>query len=353
MLACVGTLHAQDGLPWTLPLNECWSLSFPDASYTAIASDNASTIFLAKNSPTIQALSVNTGELQWTVEFGGKLISDLKFVEGRLRFVAEIEGEESSNRQFRVYEIDPQTGISLTKGQRTLLTGGHMEFDGKRFFFLGPDGTLSAFGIDGSRIWEISLQGAKFRGLKIFGNELAAFDSEGLVQIISMTGGVQVGGFKMISEASGAFARSGKRFYAGASDGWVYAFNSDNSEIEWRSRTGGSIYELAVLQEDLLVSSNDNFIYRLAAGSGRRMWKRKLAGRIVGSAMLIDSLYSAYVSYGNNEVYIVRLTDGKVINKYAASTASYFPSGPLVLDKIIILPLDAGITALSPTVCKK
>jgi len=336
---------AQPGEPWEKPLVRCWIIKSGSEFGLSIASDNDFHFFSVKTPSIINRYSAIDGRLSWTAEVAGQLYAGPFLAGEKVYSVSQIDGGAVGD-YFQIYEHDPETGLT-----RLVSSFPNNEASAKGNSEAGFAASLPGKGAilvaRGSGI--VELEGAQwehgsfsFRDSTLFhwiGREVNSFrPGEPQHEVFS---------FSSDRKLSGAFEIGRGRLYAGTEDGNVMSIEMKDKKIRWRSRTGGSIEDLEITDRGIMVISRDNFVYLLASDNGRRFWKRKLAGRILGKAVL-DENHAAFLTYGSNEIYILRLSDGKLVNTFAVESAEYFVGPPHTVGAKLLIPSNAGISAFAP-----
>lgn len=90
---------------------------------------------------------------------------------------------------------------------------------------------------------------------------------------------------------------------------------SENSKAEKKLfRTGGKISSIINNGDDLLVVSNDNFIYYFSTEKKRVLWKKRLSGRVILKPVIFQDLIFTTTPV-EPVIYIFSVTDGALINR--------------------------------------
>ncbi|REJ78497.1 MAG: hypothetical protein DWQ47_03325 [Acidobacteria bacterium] len=309
-----------------------------------IASDNDLIFFLPQTPSTIKGFKANTGDLLWSTEIGGSLSPGITYTGDVLRTPGIVDSGDGS-RSIRFYSIDTQTGIYKNSSEIPFPSDRLAAFGEGKAAILGFAGDLlitdSQKTVPGLR-----LSGDGFIGISESEGEFYAWTKRAIYPIDSEYPGSTSQKLEIEETASGSFLRSGDLLFVGTKEGSVYALDIKDGSVLWRSRTGGEIDGLSMDREDLIVISRDNFVYKLSRNSGQRIWKRKLAGRIVGSVELNED-YSAFLSFGSNDVHVIRMNDGRVVNAFEVDNAAFFVSPPLKVAGILIVPYDRGVLGIA------
>lgn len=340
------------GSVWEQPLKICWEYRSDQVSGIQGASDNVSIFLLPKTNAQLDALSANRGQLIWNLEFGGSMISSPGIVSGEVFFSAIVD-DGTGGRILRHFRADLLTGISKTEGEVQLSPGSSAVAYGESSIVLDQGRTLTRFNSKGEIVWSRDLEQPDAKLIKIADKTVLITTPDGAAILFSAEDGSSLGRFITGSTVSGAFARDRGSFYLGTNDGRVLKFSQEGEDPDWNARTGGGISGLDVIEGDLLVYSNDNFVYRLSDYNGSRIWKRKLAGRIIGREIL-DNRTLAIVTYGSNDVVFLRSVDGRITNTISVTGARTFAGKPTLINGRLLVPADTGLFAVGPvSVCEE
>ena len=145
-----------------------------------------------------------------------------------------------------------------------------------------------------------------------------------------------------------------------ASDGVIYLIDSNQNVSALSGDTGSRIWEerlepprkrdkvgvgggVAVAGETLIVTSGYGYILGLNKSNGSQIWKIDTQAPVTG-APTIDGDY-AYVTSSNNELYVVRISDGEILwsDQAIAENARVLSApSPAVGGDLLIAPFSSG-----------
>lgn len=327
-----------------------------------LASDNDNAVFLAGTSSNLTAISLLSGRLLWSVDLAGRLISSPVLDYGSVRLLFRIPSDSGNVSTLRSSVLGIESGIASASGSYSFPAPARIGADslGSIYKFQTPirvaaaesghaildnAGSLALIGAAGEA-WRTTDVPAEAIGLSSDSRWLLVWNSKGEASLIDASSGEVSTRLSSGSVFSGAFAVGKSRIYVGTADGFVIAFGKKEGRLLWKSRTGGRIDGILGMKDGPIVSSRDNFVYKLADGNGRKIWKRKLAGRIIGSTLLGNS-FAAYLAFGTNEVFILRLRDGSLANAFPLNGSKYFVSAPMSVKEQILIPTDHALVSIS------
>lgn len=327
------------------PLERCWTYETGSLTPTPPASDNAFTVFLPESPSSLSALSLLTGQVLWTVQIGGNVISAPILDRNRVT-IAALSADEPERRSLRIFSIDTLSGVS-TGGKATAVDPGAAAIAvGGEIAFLRPDGGITLVSANAAARGLNAIDGV-YAGISSYSDLVFSWTDLNEAVLIDPSSKPVVTRFELPSKPSGAFSADHENIYVGTEDGFVIAVERNSGETLWSSRTGGRIDKLTAVDGGVLAASRDNFVYLLADGNGSRTWKRKLAGRILGSALAGEDV-AVFLSYGTNEAVVVRLSDGKLVNNVKVKEAEYFVSAPVIAGDYLLIPHNKGLSAYGP-----
>jgi len=278
-------LIAGDGVDFSQPLTISWRYESNSTLNLTPAFDDER-IYLPLAGGTIVSLMGASGQLNWRSEVGGEL-SASPIADQRAVYVASETGKpESGARRATgaLRSLGREGGV--TQWMRTLampLRGGLALSNGK-LFGGGSDGTIYAFdSANGQALWTREY-GSPFNSQPVVSGAHVYIGSEdGTLLALDEQTGKLLWHYKTKGAVRGAVANGNDIVYFGSGDGYVYAVNASDGRLLWRKRTGAGVEAVVRTNEELLVASLDNFVYKYSL-TGARLWKRRLPGRISSSA---------------------------------------------------------------------
>ena len=141
----------------------------------------------------------------------------------------------------------------------------------------------------------------------------------------------------MVSEGS---------LFAGSQDGSVYAFNESTGRLRWRVRTGAAVQSIVAARKCLLATSLDNFVYCLSPQRGVRLWKYRLAGRVLARPLVLNESVLLTPLVGEEGV-VLDLQDGRKVNSIYVGEDNNTGASPLLSGNLILLTTRKGLLAFS------
>jgi outer membrane protein assembly factor BamB len=143
----------------------------------------------------------------------------------------------------------------------------------------------------------------------------------------------------------GAVANGNDLVYFGSGDGYVYAVNATNGRLIWRKRTGAAVEAVVRANEELLVASLDNFVYKYSL-AGARVWKRQLPGRI-SSQPLVTQLGALFMPFSSSAGVVLELRYGRQINLLPTGEEIATSASPIAVGPVVLLTTEHGLLAFA------
>ncbi len=340
---------------WSSPLRICWSVDFRTDTSSRFASDNEN-IFLPLSTGSIISVLQKNGAVNWEADFGGNLNTRLLLQNGRLFSAASFSGgnPEDGRVLTRIREINRDTGVPFWSREGTREIPAERVFEN---FVLGRDsvllanrfGSIQAIELDGNPKWKVDLNTGIVTQISVAGPYFAFGTSNNTVVLMAEDDGQIVSQMNVGEMATAVYAGSDSQIYVGYKQGSVVAFDVDNSLRNWKTKTGAGISEIKMFEGNPVVISKDNYVYYISAENGKKLWKRKLAGRIFGYEQ-IDDRHAVFVTSGASTAVILDLTNGKLVDKI--DVGDDFTGSPVKTAHGFAVPTRKALFLISNEECK-
>ena len=305
-------------------------------------------IYLPLAGGTVVSLMGASGQLNWRSEMGGEL-SASPVADQRGVYVASETGKPDSGarRATGALRLLGREG-GVTQWMRTLampLRGALTLWNGK-LFGGGSDGKIYAFdSADGRARWAYDY-GAPFNSQPVVSGKHVYIGSEdGNLLALDEETGKLLWHYRTKGAIRGAVANGNDIVYFGSGDGYVYAVNATNGRLLWRKRTGAGVEAVVRTNEELLVASLDNFVYKFSL-AGARLWKRRLPGRI-SSQPLVTQLGALFMPFSSSAGVVLELRDGRQINLLPTGEEIATSAAPIAVGAVVLLTTEHGLLAFA------
>jgi outer membrane protein assembly factor BamB len=335
----------QGKLNFTEPFKRCWVYGGNNGLSRIIASDNESNIILTSDNFALISINPSTNLENWKSLAGGKIEAESVTDENNLYFVTSFENE-SKRKNYTLNSISLKTGI--TNWQKKILDYSKFKLNetkNKEFLFLVADEkSLSAvWKSNGETRWTKDFI-SPIQSVNASKNELLNIILEDrLLRALISSGEISAETNLKTKAGSHSIIRD-TYLLVGYPNGEISKITAERnkSEIIWRIKTGGGISGLVEYEDEILVTSLDNFIYLFSNESGKLKWKKRVAGRI-NIEPIVSGNFSIIANSGDNSSSIIDLRDGKVVNQIRLEADNYFSGPPLVAGAYVVLQTSRGM----------
>lgn len=355
----------------TVPLKRCWTKDKITRAF--LASDNAEQIDIDKNLFFYFSNADERFQLEyadktdarriWAVGLGGEMVSDLSS-DGEnifllikteekyfLKSISRLTGVTNWRSSPLPLSADAPESFVLSKNEELPRGSGfflHTYEDKIIVFAYG--GQIFSYGRgDGRIIWKTRLE-KSITSAPAFEKNLAAVGTVGETVILSLSDGTEIKRLKAFRDGvvtAVIFLYGGAKIAFGDKRGNVGAADLTNGKTYWSIRGGGEITGISrTASSGLLVSSLDNFVYLLSPEKNRRLWKRRLAGRILYKPLILGK-YAVVINSSDPRADIFELDDGKLVNQIVFETGNYFTGDILSDGNLLLMQTAYGIRAFS------
>ena len=327
---------------WSLPLKKCWTVE-NETSFN-LASDNEQREVILFSNDKIKILNSETGLMNWQISIAGILINEPIVYGKNIFYLAE-----ASDNKIYLNSINIESG--LLNWRTHIPLGEKLFVDKDKLFILSNDRKiLYRIDITDGKVSSINNFQSVISAVLNLNDKLLIFNSDSsLIMFSSLTNENDKTINNMIGGINNASDFSPKNFIWTNNNNEVGNYDLVFKESIWSRKIGGKITSLRVFENNLLITSLDNFVYFFDASNGELLLKKRLDGRIIKSSNLYQSrvIVSAYNS---SLVYIFDIKKAININLVTLSDAE-FAEGFVFSDNKLIISTSNKIYAYNPS-CK-
>ena len=331
---------AQDDLLWTAPLKKCWEYKSENLTTFNIASDNDKTIFITELNNYLTAINVDIGSRKWQSKLGSSFSSYPLYKNKQLLLALKLENTQSQSF-YKVIEAENGTTTNNHKSRIDYIN--YIASENGFTYLFTKQGKIEAIKKN-ILVWKIDLKTKITTSPSLFTDEIILGTSNKTILTINKLNGDINEQLNLKNTPSGLISQDKYTFFVGDIAGYIYSIDKTTKKRNWVVTTGGKIVSTDLFNKRLLIESNDNYVYALSIKKGKKLWKRKLAGRVIGKAHLTEHV-AIYLSYGTNTAVLVDLKNGTILNRILLNKDLSFVSRPIYINKTIILPTQKGIFA--------
>ena len=312
-------------------------------------SSDGDRVYLPLSSGQIISLGAETGQLIWKSDVGGE-ISASPVADEHGVYVAS-ERKDSSGQELitggALRLLSRDTGVTLWI--RTLSTAPAVALsrNADTIFAGGNDGRVYAIRKStGDVVWSKQIDSRVTSQLTLAGSRLYIGSEFGNVYALDQHTGKLIWYFQTRSAVQGRFALANGLIYFGSADGYVYAVSEDKGKKSWRTRTGAGVQSVLSVNEGLLASSFDNFVYFLSLRNGNRLWKRQLPGRLAAEPLAaFDGVLFTPLSAESG--IVLSLRNGKQLNSLPLGEESSSNAAPIFVRDLLLISTRHGLLAFA------
>jgi len=341
ILIPVSSSAAQSNRSRTDPplLKKCWN--YPaELDGQGFTADNT-LIFLGEQNARIEAISVDTGGKFWASDLGGAVVSNIFAGDKNIYVATRSTNSDPSKRRTTLWALSKDTG--LTVFSVALSAEGHITLGGfaQRIFGVS-DGMIAAFDAStGTTLWRHPIADVSAGPVTSNGNLVVGLSDNNVLSISGGDGEIISRWETKYLPTAIASADAGT-IVIGDERGNLMSFDT-TGDTNWKLRQGAKISEIDVNGDSLLITSYDNFIYSVDAGSGKIEWKKRMAGRV--NAVPDTARHIALtLSTSENTAFVIDTKNGKFLNQLTLDGENAFVREPVIAgDSAVFATVDGVV----------
>ncbi|MBX3243974.1 MAG: PQQ-binding-like beta-propeller repeat protein [Acidobacteria bacterium] len=326
------------------------------APETPISGDlilNSDSLIFADHGGTISAVDTGSRTLAWKAELGGNTASNLLRTGDHIYVVTNSTGGNGSDtKTSHLREINPATGlpsksVSLSYADRFyLLTSdvGPVIIGDAGFIYLmtsdSPEGLLRK-----DLPFNGPLQSA------ISEDVLWVLNASGVFATISLSERKILTQGSLGKEIRAITANASHGVFVADNSGGISKISSSDGKSSWNFKAGAAVTGIHISKDEIFLTSLDNFVYKLSAGSGDVVWRRRVPNRIAIPASVAET--SIYVSgIGDEEIFLIDRARGTILNRLPLG-ANMNVASPIILlgNGGLAVPVSSSIIFYGEGVC--
>lgn len=347
------TASDAENFDWNLPFHKCWEFAFNGAGSSSPVSYNRNLILSPGVEGEISAFDLRQGQFVWQSRLGGEIISDLLIDENKIYLISKIVKDTEEITLIRA--LSPITGLTLWQKNLILPKNSSKIFllNNKEYIYVfsNAGSILSLAKKDGAESWSRNIN-AKITSVPFLSEDkIFVGDETGKLTLLSVSSGNNISSLDFKTAPSGNVLVLRNVIVVGELSGSVSAFRLNDHKLLWKTRTGAQIAGISETGVgDVLVSSNDGFIYLLDAKTGDRRWKKRLAGRPIGKPFISNN-FALLQTIDANALPIFETAKGKLVNQIQLQEDQYSVAPAIPMGKTILIPTNQGLQVFSEQPC--
>lgn len=297
--------------PEKAPLVRCWVRAASILSEAGIFADSSNAYFVVGESD-LHAVDIRTGEIVWSTEIGGKILTSILATDRSLIVVST--GPET-------VPGNPGASIVRSMSSKTGIANWKRELPVAAHYFVGE--TRSGIAVvssrseilmlhepDGTIVWSSSYNGRLVAVPEIGVEQVTIATAQKKVETFSATDGKRTGSFELKFVPVAVSLVGGSEAIYSDERGGVYSTNIDDSQRNWKFKAGGKVTALQTVGGKILLASVDNFVYLMSPDTGNIFWKRRMPGRIANMGMVSPKSVAVTI-IGERSAFVIDADNGK------------------------------------------
>jgi outer membrane protein assembly factor BamB len=328
---------------------KCWSYPLADEAGAELATDSTR-VYAGSAGARIETLSLD-GKKMWATELGGEIRSNLLATDSGLYLVTAtiLPAEKTVENVLR--SLSKETGIT---NWTVNLPAASQHFIGT---FKDTVIVVSATGVvqsidarSGALRWKREIADG-FTGKPTFSdNEVYIASSAKQLFEIALASG-EIDSMRKLPNAITAIGKTpGGALIVGDDHGNLFSFADTREKPAWSYKSGGEISAIFTVDDHLLVTSHDNFVYFLVSRNGGMAWKKRLSGRVSQIATYLDR-YALMSSSEDHGAVFADLSTGKTAGQIALAANEDLRFNPVISNGLIIILTSEAVSAFRPGGC--
>lgn len=330
----------------TFSFQLCWKLETDKTMPHELASDNESNIYLPSSGGEIESINSKTGMQNWKIELGGKITVSPIIDEKNLYLVSR------SEKKTVIRSLSKSFGITNWQTNFDFSEDVFLVKDNNKLILASKIGKIFALDkITGAVIWNKNLEQKLSTAPILFKNQIVFGVINKKIFFILSTDGTILDELNVPFFPSIIFKVKDNFLFWGDYRGNIYFYNLTTRKIIWKIRSGAEISNISISQQQLIISSLDNFIFLISIEKGKLIWKKRFNGRLLFSSIITNSTtadkYIIVITIALETADVINIKNGKLVNQLFIGNNNYSINKPLFLDGLLIFPTIRGLIAFT------
>lgn len=331
----------------TVEFNRCWAVAEPDGSFSTITTD-ASTAFVGADGAKVAAISIATGSRLWSTELGGDIVSNLTADAAGVFVVTDtVSPDAGKPKESTLRILSKETGITTKKIALASANSFKIGVDAGNVIVIAQSGDIYAFDAATAEAkWMRKPTGGVAGDSYIGGGSIVigTTDSQ-ILRMASATGEINLTVKSFEKPTAVRSSANGKIVYGDARGNVV------SVDQRWTFRAGAQISAIYEVNEALLVTSFDNFVYFLNPVNGGVIWKKRMSGRIADISFAATNQVLIF-TYGGETGVLTELKKGKTMGQIPLTQETENVSIPDTLNGRAVFAQNGTAYSFATTPCQ-
>lgn len=336
----------------TSEYTKCWTYADSDTSFERVITDEG-VVFTAGSGGRIVSIELAKGKKLWTTDLGGEIVSNLAMDSGSL-YVAtrSIKRDQAKSGGTNLRVLSKDTGVTLWTAAIDGTGAISLTVEGGVIVAAARSGEIAGIGIKETRLnWKFAITGGISATPQFAKGLLTIATKEKHIVGVSIATGETKFNISVPTAATAVRMSNDLDVIYGDARGRLVSISTASRRENWKFRCGGQVANIIVSGEELIVSSFDNFVYKINFSTGQVDWKRRMPSRIAGSSVLPD-LKALFLSADNDTGMIIDLKNGKTTTQLSLKSPASGVDIPEIGHENIVLVSSGGVHAYFSKPCK-
>jgi hypothetical protein len=342
----------------SIPFKACFQKPDKNISAFSFASDNSEAIFIPYQTGKIAKINLSSEPLIWVSDLGGEISSDLIFDNGSVYLITKVFEENvkkdiDSGKRFTNYtlwSLDAVTGLTEWQLGFTSNTSVSLNINQDKILLITKSGIVETIKkTNGAeKVSNFQLPGIVSTSPDFFSNKFFIGTEDNSILIVSTDKAEVLSKISTVQSPASTLVVTANKLFWGEKKGFVSHYDTNINSLIWTVRFGGEISSLTLVANGILVTSLDNFVYFTSLQKGKKVWRKRLAGRILTKPLIVGNFAVLFTAVDNNAI-VLDLRNGKIVNQISLADIGFILSRPVLLQKSLVFSTNKGIFSFIPT----
>lgn len=338
----------------------CWQTELENVSTQQILFQT-NNIFVSMADGSLVNLNILNGSTEWRADLGGSIVAQSGGPEANTIYVASQTTTLDENKTpiVVIRALSSNTGITiwqkefpavskalLISNNNLLILALDSEIDKQKLLALNAS--------DGKTIWSQKLSTSISSQFAINRDSLYFATKDRLLWNFKLSDGTIVKRFEIPHEASHQLVVQNDSLVFSDSTGYVSAIRTIDEKTLWTLRFGAAVQNILPINDKVLFTSLDDFVYFHKISNGKRLWRKRFANRPLGTSLISNSVVGLIISNESSGT-ILNLKTGKPIDLLNFGNNNTALGPPFYFNNYLVVSTSNGIRAFSqnPANCQK
>lgn len=293
----------------------------------------------------IISMSLSDGQILWRNNFGGDIFNNY-FTNKSTLIAKTVTPTTTKETVHSVIAINTDTG---TTKWRTIFSTPVLQMyhkENEPIILLTENYSLSTLNPDTGEITKsISLDSTNKREIHIIGSNTLLNQTPEAISLYNFIKGSTIWKATLPYKPTKHLTYINNTFFIGLEDGYIQGYDIANGKLYWSSKLSNSIQSIVPVNNGILVSTSDNYIYFLNL-KGKTKWKKLLDGKFSNNFLVQDSFFLIF-PVGSNTGIVLNLKNGNINNRIFLDESDTVAAPPVSSGKFLYVQTQKSLIAYS------